>query len=98
MATITRTEKRKRGIFGKLFLLCFWIFNGLMAWWMVASFGAAGEAIGNAADENVRAGAAIGSALATGVILTIWMAGAVILGLLVLMTPGKTVITETRAD
>lgn len=98
MATTTRTETRKRGIIGKIFLLLFWIFNGLMVWWLVAGLGASGDAIQNAASEAEKSGAAIGTAIGAGIIIIVWAAGAVILGLLVLLTPGKTIITETRKD
>lgn len=98
MATVIRTETRKRGIFGKIILLLFWLFNGLMLWWLVSVLGMTGTEIGAAANENTRAGLAIGGTIATGMILLIWMAGAVILGLLVLLTPGKTIITENTKD
>lgn len=98
MATVIRTEKRKRGIIGKVFLLFFWLFNALMLWWLVAAFQISGEQISAATSEAQKAGAAIGTGLATGMIMAIWMAGAVILGLLVLFTPGKTIITETTKD
>lgn len=98
MATVIRTEKRKRGIIGKIFLILFWIFNGLMLWWLIAAFQISGEQLNAATSEAQKAGAAIGTGLATGMIMAIWMAGAVILGLLVLFTPGKTIITETTKD
>lgn len=98
MATITRTETRKRGIFGKIFLLLFWIFNGLMVWWLFAAFQISGEQMTAATTEAQKAGTALGTGIATGMIMAIWMAGAVILGLLVLLTPGKTIITETTRD
>lgn len=98
MTTITRTETRRRGIIGRIFLWLFWLFNALMLVWMVGGLGAAGDVAGSASTEAEKAGAAIGTAIGATLILGIWMAGAVILGLLVLLTPGKTVVTETRAD
>jgi hypothetical protein len=98
LATTIRTERRKRGIIGKIFLGLFWIFNGLMVFWLFGALVSTGDAINSATDENFKAGAALGGTLATGFILSIWMAGAVILGLLVLFTPGKTIITETTKD
>ncbi|MFN3575517.1 MAG: hypothetical protein ACK4TJ_00810 [Tabrizicola sp.] len=98
MTTIIRTERRKRSIFGKLFLLLFWLFNLLMALWLFSAFQISSDQIAAATSGAQRAGATIGTGLATGIILTIWMAGAVILGLLVLLTPSKTIITETTRD
>ena len=65
---------------------------------LVAGLGASGDAIQNAASEAEKSGAAIGTAIGAGIIIIVWAAGAVILGLLVLLTPGKTIITETRKD
>lgn len=98
MATITRTEVRKRGIIGKLLLIFFWLFNGLMLWWLVAAFQISGDHLNAAASEAEKAGAAIGTALGTGIIIAMWVAGAIILGLLVMLTPGKTIVTETTKD
>jgi hypothetical protein len=98
MATVTRTETRKRGIIGKILLLLFWIFNGLMAWWLITILGTTGSEISATTNENTQAGAALGGALAGWMVLSIWAAGAIILGLLVLLTPGKTIITETTKD
>ena len=98
MATIVRTEKRKRGIIGKIVLLSFWLYNGLMVWWLVEAFRLTGEQMASATTEAAKTGTAAGSVLATGMILAIWAAGAVILGLLVLLTPARTVITETTRD
>jgi hypothetical protein len=98
MATVTRTETKKRGILGRIFLLLFWIFNGLMFYAMIVGLGGAGEVINATTTEAERAGAAIGTAIGTGMLLMLWLAGAVILGLLVLLTPGKTIVTETVKD
>ena len=95
MATIIRTETRKRGVIGKLLLWLFFIFNGLMVWATISGLGGTGEMMTTATSEAERGGMALGAALGFGFILIIWAAGAVILGLLVLLTPGKTVITET---
>lgn len=98
MATIVRTEQRKRGIIGKVLLLFFWLFNALMLWWLIAAFQISGEQLNAATSEAEKAGAAIGTALGTGMIIVAWAAGAIILGLLVLLTPGKTIVTETTKD
>lgn len=98
MATITRTETRKRGAIGKLFSILFWLYNALMVAWLVMGLGASGDLIQNATSEAERTGAAAGTAIGVGIIIIFWAAGALILGLLVLLTPGKTIITETTRD
>jgi hypothetical protein len=98
VATITRTETRKRGVIGKILLWLFFLFNGLMVWWVIAGLGGTGEMMTTATSEAERGGMALGAAIGFGFIIVIWAAGAVILGLLVLLTPGKTIITESRKD
>ena len=92
MATIQR-ELTRRGFFGWLFLIAFWVFNAFMAFWMfdywhhVSSIAATGGA--------ERAGKAIGATIGTGLIAFFWVAGAVVLGLFAMLTRGrKVLITE----
>jgi hypothetical protein len=91
MARITR---EKRGFFGKLFLVIFFVFNGLMAWWLIDYWGRLDL---GAESEAARAGAALGATLSTGFILFIWALGAVITGLLAILTRGREVSVETSA-
>lgn len=95
MATIVRKEVRKRGFFGWLFLLIFLGFNALMLLWLVSYWTMLGD--GLASEDSARAaGTAIGGTIATGMLLTIWVLGSIITGLLALVTRGrKTIITET---
>lgn len=94
MTRIVRTETRKRGFFGKLIKWSFIGFNVLMAVWLFAGLGGAGDVYNNASGDAERAGAAIGTAIGGGFVLFIWVAGAVILGLLTLLSRGKKVIVE----
>lgn len=98
MATIVRTETRKRGFIGKLFLVLFWGFNAIMALALFRGLTSSARRLAEASTEAQQAGTAVGAAIGTGMILVIWAAGAVILGLVLLITPGKTVITETTRD
>ncbi|QTP60942.1 hypothetical protein HNO53_20820 [Billgrantia antri] len=82
-------RKAKRGVFGKLFKWSFILFNVLMAVWLFSSFGIMGEAMQTSQNEYEQAGAAIGSALGIGMIVTTWALGDIILGLLVLFTRPK---------
>lgn len=95
MATVQR-EVRKRGLFGKLMKALFIGFNLLMIIWVVGAFKAGGD-LPAAASEAEQAGRAIGGVIATSMILGIWAAGDIILGLFVLFTRGERIlITEER--
>lgn len=95
MATLTRTEIRKRGIFGWIMLILFWGFNALMALSLFAGLAATSETGAAAVSEAEKAGHAIGTAIGVGMIMSIWVSGAVILGLFVLFSRGKKIIIET---
>ena len=80
---------RKRGFFGWIFLLVFLGFNALMVAWLVSYWNLGGS-------SPTQAGGVIGTTIGTGMLVFFWMAGAVILGLLALVTRGrKTYIEET---
>jgi hypothetical protein len=97
MARIIRKETRKRGFFGWLFLLTFLAFNCLMAAWLISYWTTIGQMIPSGDAE--AAGTAIGATIGTSMLLGMWMAGAVILGLFVLLSRGrKTIIEETVVD
>lgn len=94
MARIIRKETRKRGFFGWLFLLLFIGFNLLMLLWLVSYWSHLG-ALSPASDAE-RAGTAIGGTIGSGMLITLWAMGDIILGLFVLLTRGrKTIIEET---
>jgi hypothetical protein len=91
----TIREVRKRGFFGWIFLLIFLGFNALMALWLLTYWSNIGGALSSGSEAG-RAGAAIGVTIASGVIFFFWAAGAVITGLLALLTRGpRTYIEET---
>ncbi|MFB2530687.1 hypothetical protein ACEYYA_00800 [Paracoccus sp. p3-h83] len=94
--TVTRIEKRKRGVFGWLFLLLFIGFNLLMLFAFISGVGGSAEQASHLTTEAERAGAALGTALGAGFLLSIWAAGAIILGIIVMLTRGKKIITETQ--
>lgn len=95
MGQIIRVEKYQRGFFGKLFKYAFILFNVLMLFWVVGGFISASGGIGKLSSDAERAGAAIGTAMGIGLLLTLWVIGDIILGLFVMFTRGKKVITET---
>jgi len=93
MAKVIRREVRQRGFFGWVFLTVFFGFNILMAWWLIAYWGEVGQSLVTGSEAQ-RSGAAIGSTVGTGVILLIWALGAVITGLLAILTRGSVQIIE----
>lgn len=92
MARVVRKEIRKRGFFGWLFLIIFLLFNALMLAWIIGYWVNIGQLVQTSDAE--RAGAAIGATIGTGLILFVWVAGTVILGLLALLTRGRKYYVE----
>ena len=82
-------RKPKRGFFGKVFKFLFIAFNILMVLWLMAYMGSVGEISNNAVTDAERAGTAIGGTIGTGVLLSIWVFGDIILGMFVLFTRPK---------
>ncbi len=96
MASIQR-EYYKRGAFGKFVKWVFIIFNVLMLIWVVSGMGNAGHQYQLAASDAERAGTAIGASLGFGLLMFIWITGAVILGIATLLTRGtKYIVTEDK--
>ncbi|WP_394700925.1 hypothetical protein [uncultured Cohaesibacter sp.] len=92
MATVVRREIRKRGFFGWVFFLLFIAFNALMLLWLVLGVNAMSDTEAVSAAE--QAGKTIGSAIGVGMILFVWVVGAVITGLFALLTRGRKTIVE----
>ncbi len=82
-------EKRKRGIFGYVFLTLFWIFNAFMAFAVVKGLGDAGSHLETMKTAAERTGGEIGLVMGATFLLLIWAMGAVILGLFCILTRGK---------
>ncbi|AXK79621.1 hypothetical protein DW352_03255 [Pseudolabrys taiwanensis] len=97
MGQFVRIERRKRGFFGWLFLLLFVAFNVLMLVWLASYWIAIGPRMseGSAA---AQAGSAIGATMGTGLILSMWTCGAIILGLFALLTRGRKIVIEERYE
>ena len=81
-------RKPKRSLFGKLIIIIFWAFNIIMAAWI---FGGGGDAIQttSALSGAEQVGAVIGTGLAIGFLTTVWVIGAVIFGIMALLTRPK---------
>lgn len=79
-------RKPRRGFFGVLFKWMLILFNLAMIAWLITYVGDVAEISESAQSDAERAGAAIGGTLGTGVILTVWVMGDIILGLATLLT------------
>lgn len=92
---VIRREVRRRGFFGWLFLILFLAFNALMLLWLVAAIVQVAQMDPGPTDAH-KVGGAVGAAIGYGLILFMWVCGAVITGLLAMLTRGRrTVIEET---
>lgn len=98
MARTVRIEKRQRGVFGWIFLVLFWGWNALMALAMFAGLSGNADRAAQLTSEAEQAGHAIGTAMGAGMVLTLWVLGAILLGLFVLFSRGKKIITETVVE
>jgi hypothetical protein len=97
-AKIIRREIRRREFFGWFFLIVFFAFNAFMLWWFIdASLRI--SALSSATSEAGRAGQTIGMVTGFGFLLFVWVCGAVIFGLLALLSRGrKTIVEEIQRD
>ncbi len=83
-------KKRKRTIFGKIIKYAFIGFNILMLIWLIGGMSNAAGGISSLESDAEKAGAAVGTAIGAAMIFFIWISGAVILGILTLLTrPSK---------
>ena len=92
MPTVQR-EVSDRTCFGNLMKWLFVGFNILMLIWMVSACAAISNINENVVNDAQRAGAAIGTGLGMSFLLFIWGFGDVILGMFVLFTRRKKLVT-----
>ena len=81
-------RKPKRSFMGKLFKWGFVAFNVIMAIWIFGGVDSATDGM-DAMSEVERAGTAIGAGIGVILLLGIWVAGDIVLGLFVLFTRPK---------
>lgn len=98
MSRIVRTEVRKRGFFGKLIKYAFIAFNLLMIVFFIMGIDGLSEGAKDLQSDAEKAGYGLGAALGMGALLLIWALGDIILGLLVILTRGKTTIIEEHVS
>ena len=82
-------RRRKRGFFGKISKWSFVIFNAVMAFWLVSYWLHLNEMAQGLSGDAEAAGAAIGGTIGSGILIVLWVAGAIILGLFTLFTRPK---------
>ena len=82
-------RKPKRGFFGKLFKWSFIGFNLLMVLWLFSYWGSVGDLANTAGSDAEIAGTAIGGAIGTSILFSLWVSGDIIIGLLVMFTRPK---------
>lgn len=81
-------RKPKRGIFGKIVIFAFWGFNILMIVWIWGGTQNAVETSEGLSGAEA-AGAAIGTGIGVTLLIFVWLIGAIILGLMALLTRPK---------
>ena len=84
-----KPTKPKRTVFGKIIKWTFIIFNIIMLIWLIAGVGGAANEVSKASSEAEEIGGAIGAGIGAAIIIFLWVAGDVILGLFVLFTRPK---------
>ena len=84
-----KVEKTQRSLFGKIVKYTFIGFNILMLVWFIGGMASTSKGIENATTEAEQAGATIGTGLGAIFIIFIWVVGAVILGIMTLLTRAK---------
>lgn len=94
MAKTMRIDREKRGIFGVIALTLFLAFNFFMAFLTWASVSSAVDIVGMQETGFDKAASSIGGGAFIGVVLFLWVFGAIILGIFALLTRGKKIITE----
>lgn len=82
-------RKAKRGFFGKIFKWVFILFNVAMIAWIFSYANVINDHMTTATGDAEKAGTAIGATLGTGMLLTFWVIGDIILGMFVLFTRPK---------
>lgn len=97
MSQTISKEARIRGFFGWFFLILFWVFNTMMACYLIG--GSLNLSENSPTGEVERAGYAIGATIGIWMLLFIWLTGAVILGLFAIFTRGKRyMVTEYEGE
>ena len=92
MSAVVQRHIRKRGFFGKVFKFLFIAFNALMFVWVVGYWITINGMLQTSASDATTAGMQIGATIGTGLLLFLWVVGAIILGLVTLLSRGTTIV------
>jgi len=79
-------RKPRRGPFGVFMKWLLILFNLAMLAWLIFYLGIVGEMASQQTGEVERAGTALGGTIGVGVLMTFWVLGDIILGLVVILT------------
>jgi hypothetical protein len=94
--TVIRTEKRQRSGLGKVIKWTFIGYNVFCAVWLATGLSAVTSIKTHSIAEQVGAG--IGASIGFAAVVATWVAGSILLGILVLLTRGDKVIVEERSQ
>ncbi len=89
-------ERYRRGPIGWLMRILFWGFNALMAFALIVGIAGNAERATQITDASTRAGYWAGTWLGVAILLIVWAAGAIILGLLSHFTRGRKEILDVE--
>ena len=99
MAKLTKTTvtRHRRGFFGRIWQIAFWLFQAAMVLLVVANFKAVGQVTADCAGQAAcEASAVLGGGMIAVGGWFIWFLGTVILGLLMFATRGTLVTYEVN--
>lgn len=85
----TNEPKPQRTTLGKVIKWLFIGFNVFMLIWLVGGLGSTASDISEIQDDDSRAAASIGAGIGTMALIFLWLAGAVILGMLTYFTRAR---------
>jgi hypothetical protein len=97
-AAMIRNLHLHRGAVGSFFEIAFYVFNIVMAAWLVLALAKFGSVEATPRSELVKAVAEFGVAFRILVVMFVWMAGDVILGLLTLVMRERKAGFEEHAE
>lgn len=101
---VVRREVHKRGPFGKVIKFLFIAFNIVMLIWLITYWVQVGSMRNELVLTNkdfshaADAGAAIGTAIGTTILMFVWAAGSTVLGFLTMFSRGEKLIIEETMD
>ncbi len=90
--------KPDRSFLGKIFKWWFILFNIIMVFWIYGGVTDSQESIDNSESEAEEVGKTIGTGIGLTIVCTIWLFGAVIFGMLAMVTKPSGTVIITKAE